>query len=196
MSLDVGRVVGDITISVDGFVSGAGEGVEAMHAWALTSSDPVDAAELATAAGAGAVLMGRATFDVVDGPDGWRDGLGYAARLDARPPFVVVTGVAPERARLADTHDVTFVAGLADAVDAARELAGDGDVFVMGGGATVGGCLAAGLLDELRLHVAPEVLGSGTPLVTGSHHRLAQREVRVSAAAVHLTYDVTATGPG
>lgn len=186
------RVIGDITVSLDGFVSGDGEGVEAIHAWALASDDPVDAAELASVATAGAVLMGRGTFDVVDGPHGWRDGLGYGAREDARPPFVVVTSAVPVDVRLAPTHAFTFVTdGLAAAVAAAREAAGDRDVYVMGGGATVGSCLAGGLLDVLQLHVAPEMLGAGTPVFTGSRHRLTQRSVRASTAATHLTYDVS-----
>ncbi|WP_244931561.1 dihydrofolate reductase family protein [Nocardioides sp. W7] len=186
------RIIGDITVSLDGFVDGAGDGVEALHAWALVSDDPVDAAVLASVAGAGAVVMGRGTFDVVDGPHGWQDGLGYGAREDARPPFVVVTSSLPEEVRLAATHDFSFVtSGPAAAVAAAREAAGDADVYVMGGGTTVGSCLAAGLLDVLQLHVAPEALGSGTPLFTGSRHRLVQRDVRVSRAAVHLTYDVS-----
>ncbi|MGY1801107.1 dihydrofolate reductase family protein [Blastococcus sp. SYSU D00868] len=182
-----------MTVSVDGFVSGAGDGVEALHRWALESRDPVDAAELeSVAADAGAVVMGRRTFDAVDGPDGWQEGMGYGARHDGRPPFFVVTSSRPRTVRLAGTHDFTFVLdGPAAAVTAARAAAGERDVYVMGGGALVGSCLAAGLLDRLRLHLAPEVLGAGTPLfAAGSSRRLVQREVRVSSTAVHLTYDV------
>ena len=62
----------------------------------------------------------------------------------------------------------------------------------MGGGQLVGSCLAAGLLDVLRLNLSPEVLGDGTPLFAGvGRHRLVQREVQVSASATHLTYDVS-----
>lgn len=190
------RIIGDITVSLDGFVDGTGDGVEALHAWALASDDPVDAAVLASVATAGAVVMGRGTFDVVDGPHGWQDGLGYGAREDARPPFFVVTGEAPASVRLSATHDFTFVtSGPAAAVAAAREAATGADVYVMGGGATVGSFLAAGLLDVLQLHVAPEVLGSGTRLFTGSGHRLVQRDVRVSRAAVHLTYEPLTPAP-
>ena len=187
------RVIGDMTVSLDGFVSGAGEGVEALHVWALESRDPVDRAELeSVTADAGAVVMGRRTFDTVDGPDGWREGMGYGADQDGRPPFFVVTSTRPEAVRLAATHDVTFVLdGPAAAIGAARAAAGDRDVYVMGGGALVGSCLGAGLLDRLRLHLAPELLGAGTPLFAAAGpHRLVQTDVRVSAAAVHLTYDV------
>lgn len=188
-------------MSVDGFVTGPGADLdhglgldaEGLHAWALDSDDPVDRGLIESlTADTGAVVMGRKTFDTVDGPGGWDEQMGYGADQAARPPFFVVTSSRPEQVRLAGTHDFTFVLdGPAAAVDAARRAAGDRNVYVMGGGALVGGCLAAGLLDQLRLHLSPEVLGAGTPLFAGvGRHRLVQRDVEVSASAVHLTYDV------
>ena len=97
---------------------------------------------------------------------------------------------APESYRLADSHDFTFVlTGPATAIEQARTAAGDRDVLVMGGGALVGSCLRDGLLDELRLHLSPEVLGAGTPLFDGvGRHRLTQTAVEVSPVCTHLTY--------
>jgi riboflavin biosynthesis pyrimidine reductase len=61
----------------------------------------------------------------------------------------------------------------------------------MGGGATIGSALAGGLVDVLTLHLAPVVLGSGTPLFTGGPPRtLVQRRVVATSTATHLTYDV------
>lgn len=164
-----------------------------MHAWAVDSDDPVDRRELAVSTAAtGAVVMGRRTFDVVDGPQGWTAERGYGADQAGLPPLFVVTSSRPQHVRLAATHDVSFVLdGPAATVAAAREAAGDGDVYVMGGGSLVGSCLAAGLLDVLQLHITPEVLGAGTPLFARvGRHRLVQRDVRVSAVAVHVTYEV------
>jgi dihydrofolate reductase len=194
-------VVGDITMSVDGFVTGPDAGVDAglgrnaegLHAWALESQDPVDRTLLAElTAASGAVVMGRHTFDVVDAPGGWHEERGYGADQVGRPPFFVVTTTVPERFRLAESHDFTFITeGPAAAIARSVEAAGDRDVYVMGGGLLVGSCLALGLLDRLQLHLSPEVLGDGTPLFTGvGRHRLRQREVRVSPAATHLFYDV------
>jgi dihydrofolate reductase len=195
------NVIGDITMSVDGFVTGPGADLEhglgldadGLHAWALDSDDPVDRELLAElTADSGAVVMGRKTFDTVDGPGGWDEGMGYGADQAARPPFFVVTSTRPASVRLAGSHDFTFVLdGPASAVAQARGAAGDRNVYVMGGGSLVGGCLAAGLLDQLRLHVSPEVLGAGTPLFEGvGRHRLVQRDVQVSKAAIHVLYDV------
>jgi len=64
-------------------------------------------------------------------------------------------------------------------------------VGAAGGGALVGSCLRDGLLDELRLHLSPEVLGAGTPMFDGvGRHRLTQTSVEVSPVCTHLTYRV------
>jgi len=61
----------------------------------------------------------------------------------------------------------------------------------MGGGATIGSAFHAGLVDALTLHLAPVVLGAGTPLFTGGEPRmLVQRSVTSTSTATHLTYDV------
>jgi dihydrofolate reductase len=101
--------------------------------------------------------------------------------------------------RLTDL-DWTFVTtGLADGITAARERAEaasstsgkDLDVVLMGGGATIGSALAAGLVDTLTPHLAPVVLGAGTPLFTDKVPRtLVQRNVVSTSTATHLTYDL------
>src|SRR4051794_37367807 len=177
------RIVADISVSLDGFVtgpdagpeSGLGTGGEALHAWAF-SDDPDDRRFLREGtARSGAVVLGRRLFDVVDGPKGWDDTTGYGAGEVGKPAFVVVTNSPPASVRTTNL-DWTFVTtGLPDAVAAARERAEaassaggkDLDVILMGGGATIGSALDAGLVDVLTLHLAPVVLGAGTPLFSG-----------------------------
>ncbi|WP_243773880.1 dihydrofolate reductase family protein [Actinomadura barringtoniae] len=193
------RIIADISVSLDGFVTGPdagpenglGTGGEALHTWAF-SDDPDDQRVLREAtAGSGAVVLGRRLFDVVDGPGGWDDTVGYGAGEVGKPAFVVVTGSPPESVRLTGL-DWTFVTtGVADAVAAARERAGDRDVVLMGGGATIGSAFEAGLVDVLTLHLAPVVLGAGTPLFTGGTRRtLVQRSVVATSTVTHLTYEV------
>jgi dihydrofolate reductase len=194
-------IIGDITMSLDGFVTGPnadiehglGHDAEGLHAWALDSEDPVDRGVLERhTAASGAVVMGRKLFDTVDAPGGWSAERGYGADQDGRPAFFVVTSTPPDHVRLAESHHFTFVLdGLNAAVEQARAAAGDRDVFVMGGGRTVAGCLSAGLLDQLRIHLSPEVLGAGTPLFDAvGRHRLRQVAVETSPVATHLTYEV------
>jgi dihydrofolate reductase len=133
--------------------------------------------------------MGRNLFDVVDGPHGWSDDMGYGAHHAAQPPFFVVTHHPPSSVRLA--LDFTFVTdGVAAAIDAARAACAAGkDVVVMGGGDVVRQAVDEGLIDELRIHLSPVLVGRGTPLFAGTRRReLRQVDVRVSPFATHLSY--------
>ncbi len=193
------KVIADITMSLDGFVTGPdpdldhglGHGGEALHEWVF-SNDEVDAQVLEhSTSRSGAVVMGRRLFDIIDGPHGWSDEMGYGATHAGNPPFFVVTHAEPASIRLA--LDFSFVTdGLAAAIQRARDVAGTKDVVVMGGGDVIRQCVDDGLADELVLHLAPIILGAGTPLFTGAARReLRQRDVRVSEHATHITYDVS-----
>jgi dihydrofolate reductase len=186
------KVIADITMSLDGYVTGPSGDVDELHTW-VTQQDPVDTKilERATAA-TGAVVMGRRLFDIVDGPDGWTKDMGYGAQQAATPPFFVVTHAAPQQVRLERELGLrfTFVGDLRAAVDQARTAATDRHVVIMGGGDVVGQAIEQGLVEELHLHLAPIVLGGGTPLFrAGTRQRYRQREVRPSSSAVHLTYE-------
>ncbi|TXS22244.1 dihydrofolate reductase [Streptomyces sp. ms191] len=201
------RIIADISVSLDGFVTGPdpgpdnglGTGGEALHTWAF-SDDPDDRRYLHEGtARSGAVVLGRRLFDVVDGPGGWDDTTGYGAGEVGKPAFVVVTSAPPRSVRLTDLDWTFITTGLPDAVHTARRRAEaasaatgqDLDVVLMGGGATVGSAIEAGLVDTLTLHLAPVVLGAGTPLFTGATPRtLVQRSVTATSTATHLTYDI------
>ena len=194
----MGKVVGDISISLDGFITGPdpgpqeglGRGGEGLHEWAF-SNDAVDRAVLAEATDAtGAVIMGRRLYEIVDGPGGWNDEVGYGAGEAGQQPVFVVTRNPPETTRLTDRF--TFVVdGMASAVRHAAAVADDRDVVVMGGAAAVRGALEEGLLAELKLHISPVILGSGTPLFEAATPRaLRQIHVRASGHAAHVTYRV------
>ena len=119
----------------------------------------------------GAVVMGRRLYDIVDGPNGWNDDIGYGhdQNQSAAPPCYVVTHEPPAQVRLASRF--RFVTeGVADAIDQS---------------------LAARLVDELRIHLSPLVLGDGTRLFDlAAPTTLVQREVTESPRATHLTYEV------
>src|SRR5829696_4182102 len=114
-------VVADISISLDGFVTGPdpglerglGIGGEPLHTWAF-SDDEVDRAVLAEATGrSGAVVMGRTLFDIIDGPEGWDEETGYGAGRVGTPPFVVLTASRPDQVRQTDLEWTFVTTGLA-----------------------------------------------------------------------------------
>ncbi len=193
------KVIADITMSLDGYVTGPGADVEhglgdapELHAW-VSDQDSVDSEilEAATAA-SGAVVMGRRLFDTVDSPDGWSKDMGYGAQEAGTPPFFVVTHSPPRDVRLERDLGMrfTFVSDLEGAIEQARAAATDGDVVIMGGGDVIGQALERGIVDEFRVHLAPIILGGGTPLFrAGTRQRYRQTEVRPSSNAVHIAYE-------
>jgi riboflavin biosynthesis pyrimidine reductase len=69
--------------------------------------------------------------------------------------------------------------------------AGDGDVAIQGGATTINQYLAAGLIDELRLHIVPLTLGAGTRLFEGVPPlKLEQLKLRAARQVTHVTYRV------
>ncbi len=121
--------------------------------------------------------------DLVAHPDKW------PAYFGDRPQFVFTTRDLP----VPDGADVRFVRGsVADALPAIREAAGDGDVWVVGGGDLAGQFLDAGVLDEVQVSVAPAALTGGAPVLPRrvGPDRLHLRSVERYGQFAHLVYDV------
>ena len=196
------KVIADISMSLDGYVTargadqehGLGIGGEGIHGWVLEEPrSPVDESVLASSfEETGAVVMGRRLFDIVDGPNGWSEEVGYGHDQDqsAAPLCYVVTHEPPAHVRLASRF--RFVTGgVAAAVDQARAAAGNKDVFIMGGANVIDQSLGAGVVDELRIHLSPLLVGGGTKLFAlVGPTTLIQRKVLESPRVTHLTYEV------
>lgn len=196
-------VVADISMSLDGYVTGPdpdlehglGQGGEAIQEWVFNShSSPQDRRFLENAGKAtGAVIMGRRTFDFVDGPHGWNEDVDYSydRRTPTRPPVFVVTHAAPKQPR--HTEGFTFVTdGVDAAVSAARGAAGEREVVIMGGADVIDQALTAGLVDRLRIHLSPVLMGAGTRLfdLIDEALSLTQADVVVTPHATHLSYEM------
>jgi dihydrofolate reductase len=189
------KVFLDISMSLDGFVAAAnqtaeaplGDGGELLHEWAF-AEDELDREILTDGVGgSGAVICGNRTYR--DSLPWWgADGPTGSTRL----PVFVLCGEAPPRAP--DGGVYSFVtAGPEAALEAAREAAGEKNVTVMGGAETARTFLAAGLLDELSIHVAPVLFGGGTRLFDGLDPLgLESLSCVHTPTATHLRFEVTA----
>jgi dihydrofolate reductase len=184
------KVEANISMSLDGFVTGPeldrypglGKGGDVLHAW-VEESRGLDFAIGEERQIAGAVITSRKVYDETGG---WGEDGFY------RMPVFVVTHRAHEVVVKGETT-VTFVTeGVKHAVEQAIVAAGDKRVHIMGGAGVIRQALAAGLVDELFLHVAPVILGSGTRLFEhlGGAIRLERAEVIESRHATHLRYRV------
>ncbi len=137
-----------------------------------------------TFAAAGAYVMGRRMFEGGEIP--WGDEPPF------RAPVFVVTHRPREVLERQGGTSFTFVTdGIERAVAMAREAAGGKNVAVAGGGTLVRQILAAGLLDELELHIAPVLLGDGMRLLDGRFGLDPREGIELTPVRVVETPEVT-----
>lgn len=169
------KVMAGITTSVDGYISGPndgpgcglGEGGERLHYWVFGGPWSYDREPEGGPSGegkvwveeamarVGAVVAGRWTYEAAEH---WGDANPWGM------PFFVVTHRPEEQP---DGDEFTFVADLGEAIEQAKVAAGDKDVHLMGGADVIRQALAASLVDELTVIIAPVVLGGGKRLFEG-----------------------------
>lgn len=184
----MGIVGTDVSMSLDGFITGPGDAAGRLHDWVFDGDDRERALLDEAAEDLGAVVMGRRTFDVVYGPQGWTGPNG---------PMRVTVFVLTHEERPAEKQGETefrFVKeGPLAALEEARKEAGDKGVYVMGANATQQ-FVRAGLLDEIHIHLVPVLLGGGTRLFDhweeGGPVGLEQVAVVTTSNATHLRYRV------
>ena len=195
------KVTCDITMSVDGFVAGPnqrrdkplGDGGERLHRWMFEEPEE-NARAIEQITAAGAYIMGRNMF--ASGRGDWD--LQWTGWWGDDPPYhapvFVLTHHPREPVEMQGGTTFTFVTdGPDSALSQARVAAGDADVAIAGGAATVNQYLAHGAIDVLRLHVAPIVLGAGERLFAGVGDLLME-PVAVSGTALvtHVEYHLRA----
>jgi dihydrofolate reductase len=200
----MGTVTCNLTITADGYAAGVGQSEDRpfgedggdgwgdrLSAWAFDNREENEP-EAALMANASAYIMGRNMFGPVRGEwdrpwNGW-----WGDDPPYHTPVFVLTHHPREPQPMEGGTTFYFVTdGIESAFAQAREVAGEGDISIHGGATTVNQYLAAGLIDELRLHVVPFTLGAGARLFDGVPPMdLEQVYARVSNAVTHLTYRV------
>ena len=210
----MGKVKCQLAISLDGYAAGPnqsldeplGVGGEELHRWVfdleawrsphgLEGGDVNPSTQVVKEAqDVGATVMGRNMFG--GGPGPWRDDPPWTGWWGEDPPYhtpvFVLTHHPREPLPMQGGTTFHFVNdGIASALEQARQAAGDRDVLIAGGAEAVQQYLAAGLIEELQLHIAPILLGDGERLLENvGDLRLEQTRVIEAPGVVHLTYRV------
>jgi dihydrofolate reductase len=178
----MGTLLYSATMSLDGFIAGPDGDMTWMTPY-LGPDPAIDALSAAT----GALLVGRRTFGGGDPYEG-TEGEGEAFGGGWSGPQFVLTHDPPDE----ELHDVTFVTDLRTGVEAALAAARGKLVNVLGAD-VARQCLAAGLLDEVFVGIAPVLLGDGVRLFDhpgGADVRLERIDVAVSPLATNLRFRV------
>jgi dihydrofolate reductase len=189
------RVSSDLSMSLDGFITGPNEGVGnplgddggRLHDWMFDAKTDADAEVLEEVyATTGAILMGKRMFDV--GVEPWGDPPPF------RMPVFVLTHESREHLPMLGGTTYTFVTdGLEAGLEQARAATGAKNVGIWGGAHIIRQYLKAGLLDEVQIHLVPVLLGEGVRLFEDlGTERIELRRTGsiLTASATHLRFDV------
>ncbi len=188
----MGKVYVNITMSLDGFVAGPniseqnplGEGGERLHDWMFknrTEADNpiVDEGNVRT----GAIILGRRTYaDAIDGA--------WGGVTPFQSPALVLAKTVPTKV----AKGFTFVIdGMEIAFKQARAIAGDQDIWLMGGANVIQQYIKAGLVDEIQVSIAPVLFVKGTRLfehIGSDSIELRSNRVIQTPQATHIRYNV------
>jgi dihydrofolate reductase len=209
----------DISISADGFVAGPnqsdenplGEGGEGLHDWVVPlaawrqyqgkqGGEVNESTRIfeESVENVGASVMGRNMFGPPTGGD-WGDG-DWKGWWGDDPPYhndvFILTHHERDSMEMEGGTTFHFVTdGIERALERAKESADGQDVRLWGGAQVINQYLAAGLLDELELHIVPVLLGGGARLfdnLGGAGVRLEQVRAVEAPGVTHLKYRLEA----
>jgi dihydrofolate reductase len=189
----MGKVIFDISMSLDGFITaanarpeaGLGDGGERLHEWGFNSADLRNRAIMDWYTTTGANIFGRTGYNHsirhwgADGPTG-----------TARIPTVIVSHSVPQN--VPDGGVYTFVDSVEAAFETAKKLAGDKDIYITGADVAQQ-FLKRGLIDEISIHLVPVLFGSGTRLLEhldSKHISLEPIEVIGTTEVIHMRFRV------
>jgi dihydrofolate reductase len=204
-----------LSMSLDGFVAGPEQSVQnplgiggmRLHEWVFPlkvwraqmgmqggETNESSAVVEDVTARLGATIMGRNMFGGHPGP--WDAANPWTGWWGENPPYhhpvFVLTHHPREPLVLEGGNTFTFVTdGIESALAQARRAAGDRDVSLAGGAKAAQQYLAAGLVDEMDLHLAPILLGAGERLFEGlgsDLHGLALVRTVATPKVVHLKF--------
>jgi dihydrofolate reductase len=197
------KVTSGMTISLDGFTAGLNQSFEnpfgdnfdpnLLNRWMFAEPEKhKHKKEIDAILDAGAFIIGSNMF----GPADRRDTSEWRGWWGENPPYHAPVFVLShkEREPIEMEGGTTFffiTDGIESTLSKAKEAAGNRNVKVMGGANTVNQYLAAGLIDELWLHIVPVTVGAGTRLFEGVPNlKLEAIEISGTSVVTHIRYNV------
>ncbi|MXV51918.1 dihydrofolate reductase [Pedobacter sp. HMF7647] len=185
------KVILSITMSLDGFIAGPNVSKEtplgvnglSLHHWIFGGKQKADGDTLSDLVdNCGAVITGSKTYKTaIDGAWEGESPFNVPAFILSSKPIDAVKG-----------FDVV-TDGIESALSKAKKVAGDKNVWIMGGANVAQQYFYSNLLDEFHLHIAPVILGSGTPLFksdSAQNVNLKKESTIETPAATHLFFSV------
>ncbi len=186
------KCIASITMSLDGFIAGQnisqdlpmGKNGILLHRWIFNDITEVDKKILSDLVeSSGAVILGRTTYNTA-----------INGAWSGQSPFDAPSFVLVNHDPIIEKPGFTFVRdGIRSALIQAQKVAEDKNIWIMGGANVIQQFIHENLLDELHVHIAPILLGKGTPLFSGStpsNIALNQFNNIKTKGATHLFYKI------
>jgi dihydrofolate reductase len=155
----MGKVMFGLSVSLDGFIAGKNDDVSEVFAWFSSAWERLYEVAGDPLNGAGAVIMGHRSFNMIDSENGWVFPDGTAPDW----PVIVLQSQAREPVQKGKTRFYFVTDGIESAIAQAQKLAGEKYV-ALHGASSVQQALKAGLLDEFQMNIAHMLLGEGVRL--------------------------------
>jgi dihydrofolate reductase len=197
------KVFASVAVSINGFVAGFGLSEEKpfgniptklLHAWMFDEPDKHKEILAELSSRAGAYIMGRNMY----GPAGAKYDSDWKGWWGEEPPYHAPVFVLTHRAReeivMKGGTSFTFVTdGIKSALTQAKKAAGTKDICIAGGAESINQYLAAGLIDELSLHIVPVTIDKGPRLFEGVKDLLMEPiDFSGTKLVTHIKYRVLA----
>lgn len=175
-------------MSLDGFIAGPninssqpmGENGERLHDWLFGAKTDIDQDFIREFENSGAVIVGGKTYhDAID--------VAWGGVTPFTMPAFVLTSRVPSEPKTG----FTFITdGIERALIQARAAAGAKNVWVMGGANTIQQFIRARMFDEIGIHIAPILLGSGTRLFDNTEGKIGLENIQTiqTPAAIHMKF--------
>jgi len=193
------KVIADMTMSLDGFIADPHDGVEHLFGWydngPVTIPSRMDGLTFHVSEASaphlrdaftklGALVVGRRLFDHTNG---------WGGTHPMGVPVVVVSHSVPDGWPRDDAPFIFVTDGVERAIEVAKDIAGAGKWVGIGGTTVAQQCLDLALLDEIRVALAPVLLGEGIPWFANLRHapvHLEDPEIIAGVGVTHLYYKV------
>lgn len=182
----MGKVILDMSMSLDGFIAGPEDQPERLHDWMFPAVGLVAAENQAiideSIRTTGAIIMGRHMYNLGAVQNGFADN-------PCQVPHYVLTRNPPDQPAAGDTSFIFVSDGIESALAQAKAAAQERNVAIAGGAYTAQQAIHAGILDEIHLHLIPVFLGEGLRLLEpfhGNYIELESRQAVSASGVIHL----------
>jgi dihydrofolate reductase len=180
MEFIMGKVILDMSMSLDGFIAGPNDEDGGLHDYFFSPSGDTTKVIEEGFKTTGVIVMGRRSYDMGAAQDGFVDN-------PYQVPTFVLTHAVPDRVAKGAEAFIFVTDGIESVLKQAKAAAGDKNVVIGGGAKTAQQFMKAGFIEEIQIHLVPVLLGEGIRLF----EHIGSEPIELESTRVIAASDVT-----